>query len=81
MDLLTIQTALRSYLHKQKFDINEAEWNRSAELMSVRCKAIIGRSMFGDGVYFKVINPTDARIRAARNAIRDFDVEEAIPLP
>ena len=60
-----IKDAMYDYLKSRRIEIDEKEWNRSSSLMVLRAKAIIGRSLFGDQIYFKLFNRTDPFITSA----------------
>ncbi len=55
----TLRKEMRTYLESQNVVINPDDWTKSAEHMTTRAKAIMGRSLFGDGIYFRVINTFD----------------------
>ena len=57
--------ALRDYLHAKELKIEESEWNRSIDQVTNRCKAIIGRSMFDDEIYYRIMNKTDVVVKRA----------------
>jgi len=65
LQLNTIAEELRAFLNKRDFEINESEWARSIDLVTIRCKSIIGRSMFDDETYWRIANETDPFVREA----------------
>jgi carboxyl-terminal processing protease len=60
-----ISAALRVYLENSGKEINESEWNRSIARMTLRIKALIARSLFGDQLYYKILNQEDPFVKEA----------------
>ena len=76
----TIIHAMRDYLEKNNVGIHKADWQKSSDHMAGRVKAILGRSLFGDNIYFRVINDYDAYVNAARKEIgNSIDKEPRLP--
>lgn len=66
--------ALKKYLTSKGFEMNESEWNRSAELMALRIRGLLARSLFTENEYFKIINTKDEGVRAVINHIKKAEV-------
>jgi len=60
-----ISAALRVYLENSGKEINESEWNRSIARMTLRIKALMARSLFGDQLYYKILNQEDPFVKEA----------------
>jgi len=65
-----IQKAMLSFLENELEQMNLHEWERSNERMALRAKGIIGRSLYGEEVCYRVVNPDDAFVRAALLSIK-----------
>jgi carboxyl-terminal processing protease len=66
----TLKGALREFLENKNVPFLEHEWNRSIDKIALRSKALIGRSLFSDEVYFKLINQTDPFILKAQKEMK-----------
>lgn len=67
-DTASFENELRAYLVEQAYSVNEQEWKRSLDLIVARAQSIIARSVYGEEVYFKILNQTDEHIRASVDA-------------
>ena len=65
-----LKTALRLFLTNKKMPFLEHEWNRSIDKIALRSKALIGRSLYSDEVYFKLINQKDPFVLKAKEVFR-----------
>lgn len=61
----TLLGAMRTYFIDHHVVIDERDWKKSANHMATRVKAIIGRSLFGDDLYFQIINQYDSFVQTA----------------
>ncbi len=66
----TLASSLRRYLGNSKVEINEKEWSRSIDRITLRVQALIARSLFGDQAYFRILNQTDPFVMQARDQLR-----------
>lgn len=72
-----LQSALRAFLTEQGEPINEREWKRSIERIGLRAKAIIGRSLYGDDLYFQLFNQHDPYVKEALVQLKKPRITEA----
>ncbi|NQV54139.1 MAG: PDZ domain-containing protein [Flavobacteriales bacterium] len=66
----TLASGLRLYLDHRGVEINEKEWTRSIDRITLRIQALIARSLFGDQTYFRILNQTDPFVIQAMDQLR-----------
>lgn len=70
VDTEALKSSLRKFLKTKNVPFSEREWNRSIDKIALRSKALIGRSLYSDEVYFKLINQSDPFIIKALKALK-----------
>jgi len=70
MEADSFQGALKEFLKSKSVPFLEQEWDRSIHKIVIRSKALIGRSIFSDEVYFKLINQTDPFVSKAQKEMK-----------
>ncbi|MEQ9186713.1 MAG: S41 family peptidase [Cryomorphaceae bacterium] len=65
-----IATSLRKFLAQTEIEINEKEWKRSIDRISLRVQALTARSLHGDQAYFRVLNEIDPFVLQALEALK-----------
>ena len=66
--------ALKSYLIKKEFAINESEWKRSSKNIALRIRGLLARGMYSENEYFKIMNSSDEGIKAVLQNIKKAEV-------
>jgi len=65
-----LKSELRDFSKNKSIPFLEQEWNRSIDKIVMRAKALIGRSLFSDEVYFKLINQSDPFVIKAQKEMK-----------
>lgn len=62
-----LEKDFKSYLKENKIPIDEIEYEKSLEIISVRVRAGIGRNIFGDEAFFPILHEIDNTVKEAVN--------------
>lgn len=65
-----LKSALRAFLEKNNVVIDQLDWKKSADHMTARARAILGRSLHGEDLYFRLINEQDPFMSVVRGEIK-----------
>lgn len=65
---IKVEKAFRDFLEKKKLDINEEDYLKSKDIISVRVRAGIGRNIFGDEAFYPILHEVDSTLRESIKA-------------